>query len=44
MLMAMYEWAAERLHRVDAARLAHDGEGRRPVRCPQPGRAARAIG
>ena len=25
-LMAMYEWSAEHLHRVEAARVAHEGE------------------
>jgi DNA-binding HxlR family transcriptional regulator len=29
-LMAMYEWAAEHLHDVDAARLLHEGEPPRP--------------
>jgi DNA-binding HxlR family transcriptional regulator len=29
-LMAMYEWSTEHLHDVDAARLLHEGEPRRP--------------
>jgi DNA-binding HxlR family transcriptional regulator len=29
-LMAMYEWAAEHLHRVDAARTAHEAERSAP--------------